>query len=92
MKLKKIHSFEVVIGNFIVRGDCFIKLLRNSLSGVYMGVFNMFIVIPQIVSMLILPLIYKNLLGNSPSNALFYAGLMLLTGGFISWKLKMHQD
>lgn len=60
--------------------------------GVYMGVFNMFIVIPQIVSMLVLPLIYKNLLGNSPSNALFFAGLMLLTGGFISWKLKLHQD
>ena len=36
--------------------------------GVYMGVFNMFIVIPQIVSMIVLPLIYKPVLGNSPSS------------------------
>jgi maltose/moltooligosaccharide transporter len=57
--------------------------------GVYMGVFNMFIVIPQIVSMIVLPLIYKPVLGNSPSNALFFAGTMLFIGGIVSWRLRL---
>jgi len=57
--------------------------------GVYMGVFNMFIVIPQIVSMIVLPLIYKSVLGNSPSNALFFAGIMIFVGGIVSWKLRV---
>ncbi|MEN9942317.1 MAG: hypothetical protein RLZZ91_318 [Bacteroidota bacterium] len=57
--------------------------------GVYMGVFNMFIVIPQIVSMIVLPMIYKPVLGNSPSNALFFAGTMLFMGGIVSWRLRL---
>lgn len=57
--------------------------------GVYMGVFNMFIVIPQIVSMIVLPLIYKPVLGNSPSNALFFAGTMIFIGGIVSWRLRL---
>src|SRR5262245_12188593 len=36
--------------------------------GVYMGVFNLFIVIPQIVESLIVPRIYDNVLGGDPNN------------------------
>ncbi len=46
--------------------------------GVYMGIFNMFIVVPQILSMLTVPLFYDNLLNSDPRNALFFAGILLL--------------
>jgi len=46
--------------------------------GVYMGVFNLFIVIPQIVQSLIVPRIYNNLLGADPRNAVVLGGISLL--------------
>jgi len=46
--------------------------------GVYMGVFNLFIVIPQIVMSLIVPRIYDNVLGGDPRNAVVLGGISLL--------------
>ena len=46
--------------------------------GVYMGVFNLFIVIPQIVMSLIVPNIFNNVLGGDPRNALVLGGISLL--------------
>ena len=46
--------------------------------GVYMGVFNLFIVIPQIVMSLIVPSIFNNLLGGDPRNAVVLGGISLL--------------
>ena len=46
--------------------------------GVYMGVFNLFIVIPQIVMSLIVPRIYNTLLGGDPRNAVVVGGISLL--------------
>jgi maltose/moltooligosaccharide transporter len=46
--------------------------------GVYMGVFNLFIVIPQIVMSLIVPRIYNSVLGGDPRNALVLGGFSLL--------------
>jgi maltose/moltooligosaccharide transporter len=46
--------------------------------GVYMGVFNLFIVIPQIVMSLIVPNIFNNLLGGDPRNAVVLGGVSLL--------------
>jgi len=46
--------------------------------GVYMGVFNLFIVIPQIVMSLIVPNIFKNLLGGDARNAVVLGGISLL--------------
>ncbi len=43
--------------------------------GVYMGIFNMFIVIPQMISMVTVPLIYKSVLGDDPRNALLLTGV-----------------
>ena len=50
--------------------------------GVYMGVFNLFIVIPQIVMSLIVPRIYNNLLGGDPRNAVVLGGISLLIAAF----------
>ncbi len=46
--------------------------------GVYMGVFNLFIVIPQIVMSLIVPSIFNNILGGDPRNAVVLGGVSLL--------------
>ena len=46
--------------------------------GVYMGIFNGFICVPQFIGMLTVPLYYKPLLGNDPRNALVLAGVCLL--------------
>lgn len=48
--------------------------------GVYMGVFNLFIVIPQIVMSLIVPNIFSNVLGGDPRNAVVLGGISLLIG------------
>ncbi|HKP82242.1 MAG TPA: MFS transporter [Pyrinomonadaceae bacterium] len=46
--------------------------------GVYMGVFNLFIVIPQIVMSLIVPRIFNNVLAGDPRNAVVLGGISLL--------------
>jgi maltose/moltooligosaccharide transporter len=46
--------------------------------GVYMGVFNLFIVIPQIVMSLIVPRIYNSVLGGDPRNAVVLGGFSFL--------------
>lgn len=48
--------------------------------GVYMGVFNLFIVIPQIVESLIVSRTYNNVLGGDPRNVLVLGGISLLIG------------
>lgn len=50
--------------------------------GVYMGIFNGFICVPQFIGMLTVPIFYKTLLGDDPRNALVLAGVcMLLAAG-----------
>jgi maltose/moltooligosaccharide transporter len=46
--------------------------------GVYMGVFNLFIVIPQIVMSLVVPNIFNNLLGGDPRNVVVLGGISML--------------
>jgi maltose/moltooligosaccharide transporter len=46
-------------------------------AGVYMGIFNMFIVIPMLIQMLTLPLFYDSLLGGRPDNVIRLAGTLL---------------
>lgn len=57
-------------------------MLANAVSrekmGVYMGIFNGFICVPQFIGMLTVPLFYKTLLGDDPRNALVLAGICLV--------------
>ncbi len=46
-------------------------------AGVYMGIFNMFIVIPMLIQSLTLPLFYDSLLGGRPENVIRMAGVLL---------------
>jgi len=49
-------------------------------TGIYMGIFNMFIVIPMLIETVTMPLIYEPLLGGDPRNALTLAGALMLLG------------
>lgn len=59
--------------------------------GVYMGIFNMFIVVPQICNMVSVPFLYNNLLGSDPTHALVLAGICLLLAAVASYCLKRVQ-
>jgi maltose/moltooligosaccharide transporter len=47
-------------------------------TGVYMGIFNMFIVIPMIIQIFTLPLYYRAWLGGNPENVIRLAGALML--------------
>nr|WP_315484614.1 MFS transporter [uncultured Undibacterium sp.] len=47
-------------------------------TGVYMGIFNMFILIQMIIQIFTLPLIYHRLLGGKPENVIRLAGVLLM--------------
>ncbi|MBV6439759.1 MAG: MFS transporter [Haliscomenobacteraceae bacterium CHB4] len=47
-------------------------------TGVYMGIFNMFIVIPMMIQIFTLPLYYKSWLGGNPENVVRLAGGLLI--------------
>lgn len=47
-------------------------------TGVYMGIFNMMIVIPMLINAATLPFFYDNLLGGDARNVLMLAGVLLV--------------
>ncbi len=47
-------------------------------TGVYMGIFNMFIVLPMLLQIATLPLVYDSWLGGRPENVVRLAGALLL--------------
>ena len=49
--------------------------------GIYMGIFNFFIVIPQLVAASLLGLLLKHFLGGHPINALAIGGISLIIAG-----------
>ena len=52
--------------------------------GVYMGIFNMFIVIPMIIQIFSVQYIIYDLLGQNPINIIRLSGIFLITGGIFS--------
>lgn len=47
-------------------------------TGVYMGIFNMMIVVPMLINAATLPLLYDNVLGGDARNVLMLAGALLV--------------
>jgi maltose/moltooligosaccharide transporter len=60
-------------------------------TGVYMGIFNMFIVIPMIIQIFTLPLIYRPLLGGNPENVIMLAGLLMLGAALAVLRVRLHE-
>ena len=66
-----------MMGNtYVMLADC-IPPERN---GIYMGIFNLFIVIPMLIQTLTMPLIYRPLLGGDPRHVLMLGGGLMLAG------------
>ena len=57
-------------------------------TGVYMGIFNMFIVIPMIIQIFSMQYFVYDLLGNNPINVIRLAGVFLIIGGIFSLFVK----
>lgn len=58
-------------------------------TGVYMGIFNMFIVIPMLIQGVTLPLIYKIFLDSEPRNVLILAGVLMLLAALATLRIKI---
>ncbi len=57
--------------------------------GIYMGIFNMFIVIPMLVQIVTLPLYYAAWLDSRPENVIRLAGALMLCAGALVWRVRM---
>jgi maltose/moltooligosaccharide transporter len=57
-------------------------------NGVYMGIFNMFIVVPMLIQTLTMPLLYEPVLGGDPRNVLGLAGAMMLAGALATLRVR----
>jgi len=79
----------VVLGGMVLVGIAWASIITMpfvmttavvpaSRIGVYMGLLNAFICIPQIINNLTIGLIYKPILGDDPRNALVLAGICLV--------------
>ena len=58
-------------------------------TGVYMGIFNMFIVIPMIIQIFTLPLYYRSWLGGNPENVIMLAGALMLCAALAVLRVKV---
>ena len=56
-------------------------------TGVYMGIFNMFIVIPMLIETLTMPLIYRPLLGGDPRHALMLGAILMGLGALATLRV-----
>jgi len=74
-----------------IMGNPYIMLARSippERAGVYMGIFNMFIVLPMIVQMLTLPLYFDSLLGGDPRHVIQLAGCFLGIAALLTLRVK----
>ncbi|MFA9215948.1 MAG: MFS transporter [Sphingomonadaceae bacterium] len=70
-------AWASIMGNpYVMLAGC----IPPERTGVYMGIFNMFIVIPMIIQIFTLPLYYRSLLGGNPENVIRLAGALMLCG------------
>jgi maltose/moltooligosaccharide transporter len=60
--------------------------------GLYMGIFNFFIVIPQVVASLGLGLFVKQFLGNDPIGAVAFGGLCFLLAALLTFRVQSDES
>lgn len=57
-------------------------------TGIYMGIFNMFIVVPMMIQSLTMPLIYRPLLGGDPRHVLMLSGALMLLAALLTLRVR----
>jgi maltose/moltooligosaccharide transporter len=60
-------------------------------TGIYMGILNMFIVIPMMIESLTMPLIYRPLLAGDPRHVLILAGLLMAAGAVATLAIRQRR-
>ena len=60
--------------------------------GLYMGIFNFFIVIPQVVAALGLGLFVKQFLGNDPIGAVAFCGLCFFLAALLTLRVQASEE
>ncbi|MDI4632892.1 MFS transporter [Pelomonas sp. V22] len=82
-------AWASIMGNpYVLLAGC----IPPERAGVYMGIFNMFIVIPMLIQMLTLPLIYQSWLGGDPAQVIRLAGSLLLLAAVAVLRVRLpHQ-
>ncbi len=60
--------------------------------GIYMGIFNFFIVIPQIVAASVLGILVRVLFGGHSIDALVLGGVLLFLAGLATLRVDDHED
>lgn len=68
------------------------KVVAPQRMGVYMGIINAFVCIPQIIGMLTVPLFYNSLLKGDPRNALVLAGILFFIAALLSLRITKQVD
>ena len=61
-------------------------------AGVYMGLFNMFIVLPMMAEDLTVPLLYDHGLGGNPQNVIRLAGGLLIIAALLVLRVRLPRD
>jgi maltose/moltooligosaccharide transporter len=76
-----IPAFGLGLGWASIMGNPYV-ILAGSIpperTGVYMGIFNMMIVIPMLINGLTFRWIYEHVLANDSRNAVMFAGVLLI--------------
>jgi maltose/moltooligosaccharide transporter len=82
----------VGLGWASIMGNPYVMLARSipaARTGVYMGIFNMFIVIPMLIQGVTLPLFYRTALGADPRHVLVLAGVLLILAALATLRVKV---
>jgi maltose/moltooligosaccharide transporter len=101
--MPSIHSKALLFIPMIGVGLCWASIMGNPYvmlarsipperTGVYMGIFNMFIVIPMLIQSFTLPLYYRTWLGGDPRNVLMLAGALLVCAAVAVLFVKVPSD
>lgn len=61
-------------------------------TGIFMGILNMFIVLPMLLETITFKYIYKYILGSNPENAILFAGILIATGGVMVLFIKKRTE
>lgn len=101
--IPSIHTEALLFIPMIGIGICWASMMGNPYimlagsippkrNGVYMGIFNMFIVIPMMIQIFTLPLYYKKWLHGNPENVIRLAGALLLCAAIATLFVKLKKS
>jgi maltose/moltooligosaccharide transporter len=62
--------------------------IPSNKTGVYMGILNMFIVLPMLIETISFRTIYNNLLSSNPVNAIQFAGVLIIISSVLTLLIK----